>query len=104
MFAVIELKGHQYIIQPWAKIQVDRMEEQEDLGAKVLAVFDQDGSTVKVGKPFVSWVKIGYEIAGHSKGDKVRVLKFKRKNRYERNIGFRKHLTDLHIKSIDLNG
>lgn len=106
MYAVIQLKGHQYIIQKGTTLEVDNIDEGEklDLDTNVLAIFDEEGKQVKVGMPTIKGVHVEYEVGESFKGEKVNVLKFKRKNRYERNIGFRKHLTHLHIKDISVNG
>jgi large subunit ribosomal protein L21 len=68
----------------------------------VLAVFAEDGSNVAVGAPFVNGAKVVAENTGTAKGEKINVLKFKRKNRYERNIGFRPLQTTLVIKEVTL--
>lgn len=66
-------------------------------------MFAEDGSTVSVGTPLLSGVTVTAENLGTAKGDKIRVLKFKRKNRYERNFGFRPVQTTLTIKEIALH-
>ncbi|HRX63578.1 MAG TPA: 50S ribosomal protein L21 [Candidatus Absconditabacterales bacterium] len=107
MYAVIELQGHQYVVNEGLELIVDKIEGKK--GAKidikeVLSVFDAEGKNVKVGKPFVEKAKVSAEILETKKGKKINVLKFKKKNRYERNFGFRPHQTVLKIKKIDLNG
>jgi large subunit ribosomal protein L21 len=69
----------------------------------VLAVFAEDGSTVSVGSPILSGVTVVAENNGTAKGEKTNVLKFKRKNRYERNFGFRPLQTTLTVKEISLH-
>ena len=56
MYAVIKLQGHQYIVSEWTELTVDNLsqKEWEKLTIEeVLAVFDEAGTTVKVGTPFV---------------------------------------------------
>ncbi|MCX6824366.1 MAG: bL21 family ribosomal protein [candidate division SR1 bacterium] len=43
-------------------------------------------------------------VSKNQKGDKIRVIKFKRKNRYQRTIGFRPYQSLLDIKKIEING
>lgn len=59
---------------------------------------------MSVGAPTLSGVTVTAENLGTEKGEKIRVLKFRRKNRYERNIGFRPLQTTLVIKEIALHG
>lgn len=106
MYAVIQCKWHQYIVTKGTKIVVDNLgvEDKEVSNFNVLAVFEADGSHVAVGTPLLSGVTVTAENQGTAKGDKTNVLKFKRKNRYERNIGFRPLQTTLVIKEISLHG
>ena len=60
--------------------------------------------SVQVGEPTLSNVKITADVVGSGKGEKINVLKFKRKNRYERNKGFRPMQTTLVVKDVVLNG
>jgi len=103
MYAVIKLQGHQYIVSEGAEIVVDNLsqKEWEKLSIdEVLAVFDEAGTTVKVGTPFVKWAKVEATVWTTQKWEKVDVLKFKRKTRYFRKRGFRPTETILTIKSI----
>jgi ribosomal protein L21 len=51
MYAVVELQGHKYIVSEKAEIIVDNVDQaqgQKLVADKVLAVFDEKGSDVKV--------------------------------------------------------
>jgi len=57
MYAVIEIQGHQYIVEKDSEIVVDRIEHEKGKSFSVdtvLAVFDKDAQTVHVGSPYVS--------------------------------------------------
>lgn len=105
MYAVIQCQWHQYIVTQGTKIVVDNIgsEEKEYKDFEVLAVFEEDGSHVSVGTPTLSGVSVTATVEGTAKWEKINVLKFKRKNRYERNIGFRPLQTTLTIKEISLH-
>ncbi|MFA7298642.1 MAG: 50S ribosomal protein L21 [Candidatus Absconditabacterales bacterium] len=107
MYAVVELKGHQYIVQEGDIITVDNVDLDE--GAKmtvdtVLLTFDDKGEKVIVGTPYIAKAKVECVVTKNQKGEKIRVIKFKRKNRYQRTIGFRPYQSLLEIKKIDING
>ena len=106
MLAVVELKGHQYIVQAGTKLVVDFIDTDTNTFTdfNVLALFDEAGNNVQVGTPSLSNVKITADIIGSGKGTKINVLKFKRKNRYERNKGFRPLQTTLVVKDVALHG
>ena len=64
-------------------------------------VCSQDGKDVKVGKPTIEGATVEFEVGVTQKGEKVQVLKFKRKNRYARLKGFRPLQTVLTVKKIN---
>lgn len=107
MYAVIELKGHQYIVQEGDTITVDNvdLDEGEKMTVEnVLLAFDDKGEKVIVGAPYIAKAKVECVVSKNQKGDKIRIIKFKRKNRYQRTIGFRPHQSLLDIKKIEING
>ena len=107
MYAVVEIQWHQYIVSKWQDIVVDQMniEEKKEVSVDtVLMVFDKDAKDVKIGKPHVDGVSVVFTVAGHQKWEKIRVVKFKNKNRYERNKWFTPLQTVLHVKDIAVNG
>lgn len=106
MYAVISLQGHQYIVKEGDEIVVDTMDLED--GAKVdvdqvLAVFDDKAEKVVVWTPILK-AKVSCEVKNFQKGEKIKVIKFRRKNRYTRTIGFRPHQTVLQIKKVEFNG
>jgi large subunit ribosomal protein L21 len=107
MYAVIKLQWHQYIVNKWDTIVVDKMEWEKwkklDIDT-VLVVFDEKWEKVEVWSPYVKWAKVSAEILETRKWEKISVLKFKRKTRYKRTIWFRPHETVLQIKDVKFNG
>lgn len=102
MYAVISLKGHQYIVAEGDQIVVDSLgQETGEITIKeVLSVFDAEAKNVVVGKPFIKDASVVCDIVASQQGEKMRVTKFIRKNRYQRTIGFRAQQTVLNIKKI----
>lgn len=101
MYAVIDLQGHQYIVQKWDEIVVDKMDITKELELdKVLLTFDAEGKNVKIGAPYVHGTKVVVTHVRDEKGDKINILKFKRKNRYYKTQGFRPSQTILKVKDI----
>ncbi len=103
MYAVVELQWHQYIVSQDNELIVDSLDL--DIGKRfdieALALFNEDGSKVSLGFPVVKGAKVSFEVINHQRGEKIRVLKFKRKNRYERNFGHRSYQTVLTVISIN---
>ena len=102
MYAVVELQWHQYIVTKDMELVVDNVKwDMSDLTFEnVLCIFDRYGSVMNMGAPFVKNAKIIAERILDKQWTKIRVVKFRRKNRYERNFWFRPHQTVLKIKDI----
>jgi len=107
MYAVIELKGHQWIIKEGDKIDVDNvnLEEGSQLKTdKILLTFDEDGKNAKVWKPYLKW-EVVLKVEENYKWDKMHIKKFKNKIRADRNSKgkwFRPSKTRLVVESISL--
>lgn len=102
MYAVIEIKGHQYIIQEWNEIEVDNIGSSENIECKDILCFFDGEWNFKLWKPRLDWIVL-LEPVETFKWDKVSIIKFRRKNRYKRKIGFRPTKTIFKIKSIKIN-
>jgi len=103
MYAVIEIKGHQYIVQEWMDIEIDKIESEKDFVdcVDVLCFFDNNWN-INIWKPKLDAV-VNLAIKSNFKWEKVNIIKFRRKNRYKRKIWFRPLRTVLEVKSIKIN-
>jgi large subunit ribosomal protein L21 len=59
-----------------------------------------DGANTTVGAPVVSGAKVQAEILSHSRGDKIKVFKKRRRKNFHRTRGHRQDLTTVKITSI----
>ena len=97
-YAVIGLKGKQYLVEEGQEVVVDKMSK-EDKSAEVYMV--RDGEKIKVGDPLVKDAKVSFKVITDSfKGEKVEVRKYKAKSRYRKHIGFRPQLTRIKVEKI----
>ena len=58
------------------------------------------GASVTIGAPYVGSAKVVATVEKHGKGDKVRIVKFRRRKHYKREGTHRQHYTDVKITSI----
>ncbi len=101
MYAVIETGGKQYRVAPGQTIEVDTLGG--DVGAdiefdRVLAI-SNDSNELVLGEALKT-ARVRGTIAGHGRGDKILVFKFKRKKQYKRTIGHRQNYTRVEVKEI----
>lgn len=98
-YAVIETGGKQYRVKAGDTLSVERLEGEGDIElASVLAV--SDGTTLKIGAPYVEGAKVVLTIVGDELADKVVNYKKRRRKGYARKVGHRQQLTKIVVKSI----
>ena len=101
MYAVIETGGKQYRVAEGDKVRVEKLDAETGASidlAKVLMI--ADGAEVKVGKPFLEGTKVTAEVTGHDRGDKVTIIKFRRRKHHMKRQGHRQWFTELKITGI----
>src|SRR5262245_56274338 len=101
MYAVIATGGKQYRVAEGDVVRIEKLVAER--GAAV--EFDKDlvvgeGEGFKVAAPHVSGAKVTATVQGHGKGDKVRIVKFRRRKHYLRQGTHRQPYTEVKITGI----
>lgn len=100
-FAVIKASGKQYKVSPGNILEIDKIEGENGKNISFDEVLlTSDGGKTDLGKPYIKGAAVTAKIIEQSKGDKVRVAKFRAKSKYRRATGFRAQLTKIEIVSI----
>ncbi|WP_148255236.1 50S ribosomal protein L21 [Aidingimonas lacisalsi] len=101
MYAVIKSGGKQYRVQEGQTLKLEKLE----VATGETLEFDQvllvaDDNDVKVGAPLVDGAKVAAEVVSHGRGDKVRIIKFRRRKHHMRRQGHRQWFTEVKITGI----
>ena len=99
-YAIVTSGGKQYRVSEGETVVVDQLPVAVDSVyefPEVLLFVDGD---VQVGKPSLTDVTVSGKVIEHTKGEKIRVSKFKAKAKYRRTTGFRAALTKIQIEHI----
>ena len=100
MYAVIESGGKQYRVAVGDRVKVESLVAEPgavvSLDEVLLVV---DGESVTVGTPRVE-TKVQATVVGHGRGQKVTILKFRRRKNSRTHAGHRQNYTELEITSI----
>ncbi|MEM7227658.1 MAG: 50S ribosomal protein L21 [Planctomycetota bacterium] len=103
MYAIIEDSGTQIKVQEGDVIDVDLRPLDDGTSSlsfdRVLVVGDGE-SAGNIGTPYVSGAKVAADIVGEIKGDKIDVIKFKRRKGYRRKQGHRQRYLRVKITGI----
>jgi large subunit ribosomal protein L21 len=100
MYAVVKVGGKQYRVEKGDSIVVDRLPDKEGDKVALEPLLYADGKKSVFDGSDLEKVKVEATIAGHERGPKIRVLKFKPKKGYRRRTGHRSELTRLEIGDI----
>ena len=101
MYAVIFCGGKQHKVSEGEKLCVELLNAEEgstvDLD-KVLLI--SDGTNVKVGTPYIEGAKVSAKVLGEVAGDKIKIVKFRRRKHHQKVTGHRQRYTQLEITCI----
>ncbi len=101
MYAVVEIAGQQYKVNPEEKLYVPRLENEVGSSVKFEKVLLlSNDKEVKVGAPVVSGASVNAKILAHVKDEKVIVFKKKKRKGYRVKRGHRQQYTHIEITSI----
>lgn len=102
MYAVIKTGGKQYRVSEGDRLKVESLTA--EAGSEI--TIDQvlmvgSGESVTVGAPLVANATVGAKVLEHGRLKKVRIIKFKRRKHYRRQMGHRQNYTELQITGIN---
>ena len=101
MYAIVKVGGKQYRVEKGDSLVVDRLHEDEGAKVHLQPLLYRSDDVVFDGSDLEK-VKVEAVVTGHERGKKIRVLKFKPKRGYKRQMGHRSELTRLEIKDIKM--
>ena len=103
MYAVIEAGGKQHKVELGQVLEVDLMQEESGVDhAFENVMLYVDGDDVQIGQPYIENAKVVAEIVEEVKGEKVSILRFRRRKHSMRKIGHRQRYTHIKIKEINV--
>ena len=103
-YAIIESGGKQYRAEKGGTLVVDRLSADEGDKVNLRAVMfrGEKDDQVVVGGTDLEKVKVEAKVAGHERGPKVRVFKYRPKKGYRRRAGHRSELTRLEVTEVKM--
>jgi len=101
MYAIIATGGKQYRVAEGDLLRIEKLEA--EVGSNI--DFDQvllvgEGDEVRIGAPLVEGGKVSATVESHGRGDKVRIIKFRRRKHHRKQMGHRQYYTAVRITGI----
>jgi large subunit ribosomal protein L21 len=102
MYAVFSTGGKQYRATTGDTIKVEKLEAEKGSTIELDQVLlVGEGADVNVGTPLVDGGKVMAKVVEHGRGDKVKIIKFKRRKHHMKKMGHRQYYTMLEITGIE---
>jgi large subunit ribosomal protein L21 len=102
MYAVFQSGGKQHRVTEGQTLRLEKI----DLETGASIDFDKvlmiaNGEEINVGAPYVAGGKVTAEVITHGRGDKVKIVKFRRRKHSRKSQGHRQWFTEVKITAIN---
>ena len=102
MYAVFKTGGKQYRAATGDVIKVEKIEAEKGSTVELDQVLMVgEGEDVKIGAPYLDGGKVTAKVVDHGRGDKIKVVKFKRRKNHRKQMGHRQYFTQIEITGIE---
>ena len=101
MYAVIKSGGKQHRVVEGETLKLEKIEvatgETIDFDEVLMVA---NGDDIKIGEPLVAGAKVTAEVVSHGRGEKVTIIKFRRRKHHMKRQGHRQWYTEVKITGI----
>ena len=102
MYAIFQSGGKQHRVSEGQTLRLEKLDVETGATVefdKVLLV--ANGEEIAVGAPLVEGGKVTAEVVQHGRGDKVKIVKFRRRKHSRKQAGHRQWFTEVKITGIN---
>ena len=101
MYAVIKTGGKQYRVASGDRLKIELLSQEvgDTIEFDQVLMVGKDGE-FKLGKPFVDGGKVTATVTSQGRHDKIKIIKFRRRKHYKKQMGHRQYFTEIEIKDI----
>ncbi len=101
MYAVIATGGKQYKVAKGETLRVEKLDGEEGATVKLDRVLMiADGDKVQIGTPTLDKASVTAKITAQGRGDKVEIIKFRRRKNSRTQAGHRQSYTEIEVTDI----
>ena len=102
MYAVIKTGGKQYKVREGDTLRVEKINAEE--GGEITlddVLMVADGDDISVGSPILAGATVAATVQSHGRGEKIKVIKFRRRKHHRKQMGHRQAYTELKLTGIN---
>ena len=103
MYAVIESGGKQHRVSQGETLRLEKLDAaagEDVVFDRVLLIGGASGGSVKIGKPYLQGSKVTAQVLKQERGEKIRIVKLKRRKHSRKQMGHRQWFTEVKITGI----
>lgn len=102
MYAVIRTGGKQYKVSPGQKLKIETLKATagEQVNFEEVLLVSKDDK-IQLGAPYIQGAKVSAKVLDHGRHKKIKIIKFKRRQHYDRQAGHRQNFTEVEITGIN---
>ena len=101
MYVVFQSGGKQYRADKGGIVRVEKLDAEKgatvDLDSVLMIA---DGDDITIGTPFIKGGKVSATVTSHGRGEKIRIIKHRRRKHYHKEQGHRQYYTEIEITDI----
>ncbi len=102
MYAVFTTGGKQYRASEGDVVRVEKLDVEKGATVELDHVLMVgEGDDVRIGTPTVEGGKVTAEVVDHGRGEKIRIIKFRRRKHHMKQMGHRQYYTEIKITGIE---
>ena len=102
MYAVIRTGGKQYRVAEGDTLEIETLVAEPGSEVELAEVLLLgDGESVNIGDPLLTGASVTARVVEHGRHPKIKIVKFKRRKHYKRQMGHRQNFTRISITRIN---
>ncbi|WAJ69868.1 50S ribosomal protein L21 [Catenovulum adriaticum] len=102
MYAVFQSGGKQHRVAEGQTVRLEKVELEAGASIEFPEVLlISNGEDIKIGAPYVNGGKVTAEVVGHGRGEKIKIVKFRRRKHSRKQAGHRQWYTEVKITGIN---
>ncbi|MBD1573208.1 50S ribosomal protein L21 [Vibrio sp. S17_S38] len=101
MYAVFQSGGKQHRVSEGQTLRLEKLDVETGANVEFESVLMvANGEEITIGAPLVAGGKVTAEVVKHGRGDKVKIVKFRRRKHSRKQMGHRQWFTEVRITGI----
>lgn len=101
MYAVIQTGGKQYRVEEGTTLKIEKLtsDKGDDVAFDKVLMIHSDTETT-IGQPYIECGKVTAKVVSQGRHKKIKIIKFKRRKQYMKQMGHRQSFTEVQITGI----